>query len=295
MGRATVGAVYWPFEKRYACCLGVDRRGVRSLMPPLVSVCIPTYNRGALLCEAVQSVLAQSYRELDIIIADDGSTDGSVGALPADARMRRLRLPHTGNVGRIRQAALEAADGEFVAFLDSDDRWRLDKLARQVDRLSVEPEAAWCFGGYILIDADGQPTPLRWGTPTMTGGGDLLAALIEQRAGIALQTVLVRRERALAVGFDARVPLCEDLDFLIRLAAIGRACAVAGIVAEIREHPGRSTRTRYGHLAALAWAYWRYQRLTADPTIRRASRRRAYRYTREYLAAVRAACRVHRV
>lgn len=258
---------------------------------PLVSVCIPTYNRGALLAEAVQSVLAQSYRELEIIVADDGSTDGSVGALPVDARLRALRLSHSGNVARVRQAALEAADGEFVAFLDSDDRWRLDKLARQVDRLLGQPGAAWCFGGYLLIDSDGQPTPLRWGGPTMTSEGDLFAALIEQRAGIALQTVLVRRDHALAVGFDARVPLCEDLDFLIRLAAIGRACAVAGIVAEIREHPGRSTRARYGHLAALAWAYWRYQRLTADRTIRRASRRRAYRYIREYLAAVRAAFR----
>ena len=260
-----------------------------TMSPPLASVVLPTYNRGALLLDAVASVRAQTCRDWELLISDDGSTDGSLEALPEDPRLRVIRLTHTGNVARVRQVALDAARGVFVGFLDSDDRWLPEKLALQIDRLAGRPDAGWCFGDYRLVNEDGQAIPLRMGTPATLREGALFDLFITEEAGIALQTILVRRELAITIGFDPRIPLCEDLDFMIRLAHRAGACRVQPLVAEIRDHPQRTTSRRYDQRWHLARAFWRYQRLTPDPVLRRACRRRAARFAREYLASLRAA------
>ncbi len=99
---------------------------------PLVSICIPTYNRAALVQEAVASVLAQTWREFELIVVDDGSTDDTTEALAAYAsRIRLIRRESRGGVSAARNTGIAAARGEWLAFLDSDDLWRPEKLARQ--------------------------------------------------------------------------------------------------------------------------------------------------------------------
>jgi glycosyltransferase involved in cell wall biosynthesis len=256
---------------------------------PLASIVLPTYNRGALLLDAVASVRAQTCGDWELLISDDGSTDGSLEALPEDPRLRVIRLTHTGNVARVRQAALDVAQGVFVGFLDSDDRWLPEKLGLQIERCAARPDAGWCFGDYRLVNEDGNAIPLRMGIPATSREGPLFDLFITDEAGIALQTILVRRELAIAIGFDPRVPLCEDLDFMVRLAHRADACRVPALIAEFLDHPQRATRRRYDQRWHLARAFWRYQRLTTDPVLRRACRRRAARFAREYLASVRAA------
>src|SRR5689334_23253461 len=104
------------------------------LRPVCVSVIVPTYNRAALLREAIASVLAQSFGDFELIIVDDGSTDKTSDVIEGfrDRRIRRLLMEHCANLSVIRNTGIRDASGEFTAFLDSDDLWRDDKLAIQM-------------------------------------------------------------------------------------------------------------------------------------------------------------------
>jgi glycosyltransferase involved in cell wall biosynthesis len=207
----------------------------------------------------VASVRRQTCGQWELLIADDGSTDGSLGALPADRRIRVIRLAHTGNVARVRNAALEAAAAGLVGFLDSDDIWRPGKLAAQVARLEDCPEAGWCYGRHGLIDERGTSSPIRSGPAWVPREGLIVREILEAQAGVAMQTVLVRREVAAAIGFDERIPFADDHDFLVRLAFTSSACVIDEVVAEVREHAGRTTRHRYDHPGD-RHALWRLSR-----------------------------------
>lgn len=104
-------------------------------IPGLVSVIIPTFNRADTLPRAMMSVLGQSYSNLELLIMDDGSTDNTAELVAAinDPRVRYFRLPGNGGASRARNAGLEQARGEFIAFQDSDDEWLMEKLRRQVE------------------------------------------------------------------------------------------------------------------------------------------------------------------
>jgi glycosyltransferase involved in cell wall biosynthesis len=256
--------------------------------PPLVSIILPTYNRRDLLGEAVASVRRQTCGQWELLIADDGSTDGSLGALPADRRIRVIRLAHTGNVARVRNAALEAAAAGLVGFLDSDDIWRPGKLAAQVARLEDCPEAGWCYGRHGLIDERGTSSPIRSGPAWVPREGLIVREILEAQAGVAMQTVLVRREVAAAIGFDERIPFADDHDFLVRLAFTSSACVIDEVVAEVREHAGRTTRHRYDQTLGIAMRYGAYRDMASDDTLKRVCLRRRRSLIRSYLSRARA-------
>jgi glycosyltransferase involved in cell wall biosynthesis len=223
---------------------------------PLVSIVLPTYNRAGLLAEAVASVRAQTFSNWELLVVDDGSTDGSAGALPDDPRVKLVRREHSGNIAAVRNAGLDAAAGDYIGFLDSDDRWHARKLERQVERLARSPEAGWCHGEAGLIDAAGNPVPMRAGVPWRPREGRFIEDVLTTEASIALQTVLVRRALALAVRFDERIPTVDDYDFIVQLAIGAPAVAVdGGIVAETRVHDARTTNARYDHGLGAAMAY----------------------------------------
>jgi glycosyltransferase involved in cell wall biosynthesis len=126
---------------------------------PSVRVVTPTYNRAALLDQALQSVAAQSFRDLEVVVADDGSTDATNDVLSRwerrDPRFHSVRTNHRG-VAAARNAALaHAGSYEYVAFLDSDDLWRHDHLERSVDVLDSYPEAAVTFAAFETQDESG--------------------------------------------------------------------------------------------------------------------------------------------
>lgn len=112
---------------------------------PLVSVLIPVWDGERFLAEAIESVLAQEYRPLDLIVVDDGSRDASATVAARYPELRLLRKPHTGLADSL-NAGLAAARGALVAFLDADDRWVPGKLARQSAFLAGHPEVDVVFG-----------------------------------------------------------------------------------------------------------------------------------------------------
>jgi glycosyltransferase involved in cell wall biosynthesis len=130
-------------------------------VPPLVSVILPTYNRAAFLREAIDSVLAQTWQRWELIVVDDGSTDGTRPYLAtlADPRIHVLELAHDGNRARLRNRGMTRARGEYLAFLDSDDFWIPTKLERQVTDL-IARHRRWGYAHYRHVDDAGASLPI---------------------------------------------------------------------------------------------------------------------------------------
>ncbi|WP_369141873.1 glycosyltransferase family 2 protein [Streptomyces sp. R44] len=124
---------------------------------PLVSVVMPVYNSAATLGAAVRSVLSQTHSDVELLVTDDKSSDGSMDLLTEfarqDERVKPVSAPEQGGAGRARNLAIERARGDYVAFLDSDDLWLPEKTARQIE-FAAAADAPLTFTSYYKMDAD---------------------------------------------------------------------------------------------------------------------------------------------
>jgi glycosyltransferase involved in cell wall biosynthesis len=192
---------------------------------PAVSVVIPAYNAARYVAAAVRSVLAQGAPDVEVVVVDDGSTDGTAEAAAQVARegraVRVLRVAN-GGPGRARNAGVAASRAPLVAFLDADDRWLPGGLALRRRLLEGAPGAALAHGLVRYVDEAGTPIafdPLAFGPPADRRGGRVLRALFWGNF-VHTSTVLVRRSALDEVGgFDERRALIEDYDLWLRLAA----------------------------------------------------------------------------
>jgi glycosyltransferase involved in cell wall biosynthesis len=159
---------------------------------PLVSVVLPTFNRLKFVRPAIESVFAQTFQDWELIIADDASDEDTrayLKSLEIEPRVRVILLPHSGNPAAVRNAAVHAARGKYVAFLDSDDQWMPLKLERQIAGLQARGVCRWSYTGYVCIDATGE---LR--TDAATHGwiphrGAILEQLLAHAVAIAARPV----------------------------------------------------------------------------------------------------------
>jgi glycosyltransferase involved in cell wall biosynthesis len=193
--------------------------------PPIVSVVIPAYNAAWCLGRSVESVRAQTFRDFELIVVDDGSTDGTGAVLAAlDGEIRVVRKPN-GGLSSARNAGIAAAEGRYVAFLDADDWWLPEKLARQVELMEARPELVFCSTTTAVRTPEGRMLPdWRCGE----GSGTLLERIFAANAHVAGSgsAVLARREAfARTGGFDESLRSLEDIDMWMRLASLGEyAC-----------------------------------------------------------------------
>ena len=183
---------------------------------PRVSVIIPTYNRAALVKEAVASVLAQTYRDFELLVVDDGSTDGTLEALAAfGGKIRVLASPDRGGVSAARNAGIAAAQGEWLAFLDSDDLWLPEKLARQMAFMEANSRLLLSQTEEIWVRRGVKVNPPR--THKKEGGRIFLRSL-ERCLVSPSAAVLHRRLLDEHGGFDEDLPAAEDYDLWLRLS-----------------------------------------------------------------------------
>ena len=186
---------------------------------PLVSVVIPTRDRPEATVRAARSVLAQTHRALECLVIDDGSRDDTAARVEAigDARLRVVRRDN-GGVARARNRGVAEARGALVAFLDSDDSWRPDKLARQVAALGAAPaRVGLCATGAEIRAPRGAPE-IR---PAGARGDVFEALLLRNLVHAPTSCLLVRREVLDAVGgFDPSLPAIEDWEWLQRAARL---------------------------------------------------------------------------
>jgi glycosyltransferase involved in cell wall biosynthesis len=183
---------------------------------PAVSVIIPTHNRAAWVGEAAASVLAQSYGDYELMVVDDGSTDGTGDVLASlGGRLKVLRLEERQGVSAARNRGAALARGEWLAFLDSDDLWLPEKLARQMDYLRSHPDCAICQTEEIWIRNGVRVNPPK--THRKAGGDIFLPSLT--RCLVSPSAVVLRRGLFEDLGgFDETLPAAEDYDLWLRLA-----------------------------------------------------------------------------
>jgi glycosyltransferase involved in cell wall biosynthesis len=206
---------------------------------PAVSIILPSFNRLPFLRAAIESVQGQTFTDWELIVADDGS-DASTRAWLAAARLQRqktLLLEHCGNPARVRNAALAAATGRYIAFLDSDDRWLPDKLALQFEYLRRHPAIRWCYSAIRRIDAQGGTLAGDERREWIPFDGAILEPLLQQRVGLALPTVMVERSLIEEVGgFDENLAVHEDFDLWLRLAGLSPVGVLVQSLTEVRCH-----------------------------------------------------------
>lgn len=191
--------------------------------PPRVSAIIPTHNRPAFLREALASVCAQTYRNVEIVVVDDGSAPAARAATRRaideftrgqELLVRGLFGPHRG-VSAARNRGVRAGRGALLAFLDSDDVWLPDKLARQIALFDVEPRTQICQTEEIWLRRGVRVNPR---AVHRKPDGDVFFASLA-RCVVSPSAVMLRRALFERVGgFDESLPACEDYDLWLRIA-----------------------------------------------------------------------------
>jgi GT2 family glycosyltransferase len=184
-------------------------------MSPAVSVVIPTYNRWPMLREAVESVLAQTYKDFELIVVDDGSTDATAVELGRlDAPIRVISRSRHG-VAAARNLGASDARGRYLAFLDSDDLWLPEKLATQLEFMGGHPEVSICQTEEIWIRRGARVNPK---AKHRKPSGDIFKRSLElclvSPSAVMITPALFHRTG----GFDETLPVCEDYDLWLRIA-----------------------------------------------------------------------------
>jgi len=183
---------------------------------PRVSAIIPTHNRKAFVVEAVASVLDQTYGDYELIVVDDGSEDGTEEVLAHYRGQVRYAYQDNNGVSSARNHGLGLAQGEFIAFLDSDDLWMPEKLGVQVAFMDEHPEAQLCYTDEIWIRRGVRVNPRKKHTKY---SGEIYAKCLPLCI-ISPSSALMRRGLFEEVGtFDPSFPVCEDYDLWLRMAA----------------------------------------------------------------------------
>jgi glycosyltransferase involved in cell wall biosynthesis len=220
---------------------------------PLVSVIIDNYNYDAYLPECIESALVQTYAPLEIIVVDDGSTDGSRSVIEGQGhRVRAIFQANAGQAAAL-NAGVRASRGSILCFLDADDRWLPQKLARVVGTFERHPDAMWLRHRLAVVDAGRRSL----GAVTPGFRGSRLARprpwqVIEGRLSVPTSALALRRELAervfpLPLEVAARpgqpaIPLLHDADAVLaaRAAATGAPCfSLDEVLGEYRRHPAQ--------------------------------------------------------
>jgi len=187
---------------------------------PLVSVIIPTFNRADMILRAVSSVLQQTYECFEVIIVDDGSNDStdSIFGNFNDSRVSYIRHNINRGGSAARNTGIELSQGEYIAFLDSDDEWLPEKLEKQVKlllRASLNTGAVYTGLAYVANDAS------KRGVRSPEAQGDIRERILYTNCVGPVSSGIIRRECFEKIGvFDESLPSCQDWDMWIRISKL---------------------------------------------------------------------------
>lgn len=226
---------------------------------PRISVIVPTFNNGPFILETIQSILAQTLPPDEIIVVDDGSTDrtGEIVEAIQDPRLRYVYQENAG-VSVARNTGLSLSTGEYIAFIDADDRWRPRMLERQVALLEADESLAFAFGDFVrfehpsgtvlpnqftfypeISDIPVQPGPL---SGTHVIAGDAFTALVSMGEIPGYLVPMVFRRKAIeGLGFDPALRRCQDMPYVLLASMRGRVAFNTDVLAEVRRHDNNAT------------------------------------------------------
>ncbi len=222
-------------------------------MAPLVSVLLPVYNAERFIAAAVGSILNQTFGDLELIVVNDGSTDGSLAILErmaaADARVGLISRPNTGYVPALNEA-LAVARGDLVARMDADDVSLPTRLERQVAYLADHPDCVMLGTHVAQMDADGAVIgPM---SDVQFGHEAIDRALMNRGWSVVHPTIMARAWAVRQVG-GYRPELCpnEDHDLFLRLAEVGRVENLPDVLLHYRKHAASESTVKQGRTAEL--------------------------------------------
>jgi glycosyltransferase involved in cell wall biosynthesis len=224
---------------------------------PKISVIIPTYNRANYLPQAINSVLNQSAKDVDIMVIDDGSTDNTKDIIrPYLKSIKYIRQDNAG-AASARNTGIENAKGEWIAFLDSDDFWEFSHLEKLIEKQQRNPKAALIYSGKRWVDHRGSPIknpPIQNDFPE----GWIFRDLYMHNYISSCSCVFVKRSVLLSLGGFSSIPvfrISEDYDLWLRIAAYSFISAVPKFSVNYRRHESNLMHNIVpaiaGHIAAL--------------------------------------------
>jgi len=210
---------------------------------PRVSIVITSYNSGLLIGETLDSILAQSYRDFEIIVVDGGSTDDTIEVVSRYSSPVRLIAGQRLTKSAGRNVGIRAAQGEYIGFVDADDLWLPDKLQAQMDLLEEQPDLKWVYSDCYMFDGQTGANICTWSSRSRLHAGNILESLFQDYF-IASPTPLVHRDVFDEVGhfdetFLRHQP--EDTDMWLRVAAKFPVGLVSRPLARFRRHPSSLT------------------------------------------------------
>jgi glycosyltransferase involved in cell wall biosynthesis len=187
-------------------------------MEPLVSAVIPVYNRREKIRHAIESVAAQTYKNIEIIVVDDGSTDGTRDVLDEYGDRIRCVRKENGGVSSARNRGAREAKGEFIAFLDSDDRWVPEKIEKQLAHLARFPGFSIIVCDCVFVREDGEVVGQTNRRKFITRDGECLMDALSYPS-LAPSSLLLKKDVFFdAGGFDEDLRTAEDQDLMLKLA-----------------------------------------------------------------------------
>ncbi|GAA1919434.1 hypothetical protein GCM10009775_10000 [Microbacterium aoyamense] len=214
---------------------------------PLVSVVVATNRVGPYLREALESVAAQTWPRIEVVVVDDGSPepDAVESAARVVAGARVLHIPASG-VAVARNIGVAATTGEYLVFLDDDDRWRPERIERHLAAMADAPDVVVTYCGMQTIDSAGEKVLVPADQVQVASRLDVA----RRRTGIILPNVVMRRDAFFTVGgFHSRLRLAQDFDLILRLAEYGDFLFVPETLVDYRASTQNVTR-RYRELTA---------------------------------------------
>jgi glycosyltransferase involved in cell wall biosynthesis len=222
---------------------------------PKISVIIPSYNTAHLIGECLDSVLAQTYKDFEVILVNDGSPDTPELEKALESYMERIVYIKQENkrCAGARNTAIQHARGEFLAFVDSDDTWYPDHLASQMQLFADDPSLDLVYSNSLLVGD--LPRPVEFMVRNTSNGPATFDALVVERCQVSISTVVVRKQAIVRAGmFDEKLPRCDDYDMWVRAAFHG---AKIGYSRKVQAHmnigrPGALSLQK----AKMAEAYW---------------------------------------
>jgi GT2 family glycosyltransferase len=227
-------------------------------MVPRVSVVIPAFNRWRLLAEAIDSVLSQSYRDFELIVVDDGSTDATASELAKLASRLQFFVTERRGVSAARNLGVSQSRGHYIAFLDSDDLWLNSKLERQTRFMDEHPEFHICQTDEIWIRNGVRVNPR---AVHQKPSGDIFSRSLELCLVSPSAVMMTKALFDRTGGFDEAFPVCEDYDLWLRISAQHQVPLI----------PDRLTIKRGGHADQLSRSIWgmdRYRILALQKILR---------------------------
>jgi glycosyltransferase involved in cell wall biosynthesis len=238
-----------------------------------VSVVIPAHNAAAFLCEALDSVFAQGLDAPEVVVVDDGSTDGTADLARRYGRGVRVLTQQNAGSGRARNLGLQETSGGWVAFLDADDVWAEDKAALELPLLDADPELAFVFGDLLPFGAAGAGARSLFAER----GFDLRCtpSAIFLHDMVYTSTVLLRRACLRETGaFDPSLRIGQDTDLWLRLALARPYAVVPKPLARYRLHGGNTTRNSrlLARCVVEVWERYLDRCIAAEPAMERTLR-----------------------